>query len=168
MRYRVLGSLDVGEQGEIELGPPKQPTLLVRLLRARNRVVAVADLIDALWGAAAPATAVKTVQVYISQLRGRLGPDEIERHPGGYLLRAGADDLDAATFERLLADGRATAESGNTLPVTSDGSSNARAPSTSAGSDASDEPDVSPTSCAGNTARVNHPRGIRPTVDAIG
>lgn len=113
MRYRVLGSLDVGEHGEVDLGPLKQRTLLVRLLLDRNRVVAVDDLIDALWGAAAPATAVKTVQVYISQLRGRIGPNEIERHPGGYLLRADGDDLDAATFERLLTDGRATAATGN-------------------------------------------------------
>ena len=113
MQYRVLGSLDVGETGEIELGPLKQRTLLVRLLLDRNRVVAVDNLIDALWGGAAPATAVKTVQVYISQLRGRIGPGEIERHPGGYLLRLADDDLDASSFERLVADGRATAAIGN-------------------------------------------------------
>src|SRR5947199_8336175 len=59
-------------------------------------------------------------------------------------------------------------ESGNTKPVTGVGSSSARAPSTSAGSDASDELELIATACAGSTARVNQPRGIPPIMDATG
>src|SRR6185503_2304880 len=58
--------------------------------------------------------------------------------------------------------------SGNTKPPTCTGRPSARDPSTSAGSDASEELELSATACAGNTPRVNQPRGMRPTNVAIG
>src|SRR5690242_11396506 len=58
--------------------------------------------------------------------------------------------------------------SGSTKPEICTGSPIAREPSTSAGSDASDELELRATACAGNTARVNHPSGIRPPIAASG
>ncbi len=56
-------------------GVPKQRALLCVLLLRANEVVATARLVDELWGERPPATAVKTVQVHVSQLRKLLGED---------------------------------------------------------------------------------------------
>jgi DNA-binding SARP family transcriptional activator len=58
-------------------------------------------LIDAIWGDRPPDTAVKALQVHISQLRKVLAAPVIETRPPGYLLRIEDDRLDVAHFERL-------------------------------------------------------------------
>jgi hypothetical protein len=56
---------------------------------------------DALDGAS------KTVHVHVWRLRKALGdPDLIATTPAGYCLRVQPDELDPASFERLLDDGR--------------------------------------------------------------
>jgi WD40 repeat protein/DNA-binding SARP family transcriptional activator len=80
------------------------------LLLNRNEVVSIDRLIDEVWNDDAPATAVKVVQVYVSQLRKALGGRGSEsvlvtRAPG-YVLRVEADEFDAQRFERLLDEGR--------------------------------------------------------------
>src|SRR5262249_57889327 len=64
-------------------------------------------LIDDLWrGDDGGATA--RLQVHVSQLRKALGQDGelVETRPGGYVLAATADSVDANRFERLAASGR--------------------------------------------------------------
>jgi DNA-binding SARP family transcriptional activator len=69
--------------------------------------VSAGRLALALWGDDAPERASKTVQVHVWRLRKALGEaDLIATTPGGYCLRVGPDDLDAARFERLVDDGR--------------------------------------------------------------
>jgi YVTN family beta-propeller protein len=63
-------------------------------------------VIDALWDGAPPATAVKIIHGYVSQLRKTLPSDVLETHPGGYRLRPESYDLDATAFEALLRRGR--------------------------------------------------------------
>ena len=63
-------------------------------------------LVDEVWGAQPPPTAVKTVQVYVSQLRKVLGEGVLETRGRGYRLALAADQLDAERFERLLVTGR--------------------------------------------------------------
>ena len=75
------------------------------LLRA-NKVAPAATIVDALWGDAPPATAVTTVQVYVSRLRKVLGQDVIETRPTGYRLRVAPGALDVGRFEALLEEGR--------------------------------------------------------------
>jgi DNA-binding SARP family transcriptional activator len=63
-------------------------------------------LADALWGERPPATAVKTLQVYVAKLRKLLGKGLIETRPGGYLLHTDPGTVDATRFEELIAAGR--------------------------------------------------------------
>jgi len=115
MEFRILGPIEVWSEGrQVRLGGVKQRALLAVLLLHRNEVVSVDRLIDELWGERPPATAVKTAQVHVSQLRKALdvrhmsgNADEIlvTRSPG-YVLRVRPDELDSDRFERLVEDGR--------------------------------------------------------------
>jgi DNA-binding SARP family transcriptional activator len=69
--------------------------------------VSAERLAVALWGDEAPASAGRTVQVYVSRLRRALGGDcGLLTTPAGYLMRVDDDELDLDRFERLVADGR--------------------------------------------------------------
>jgi class 3 adenylate cyclase/predicted ATPase len=68
--------------------------------------VATARLVDELWGERPPQTAVKSVQVFVSQLRKALGDGVLETRGAGYRLRVEPGTLDEQRFERLLDQGR--------------------------------------------------------------
>ena len=87
-------------------GAAKQRAVLAVLLLHANEPVPTARLVDELWGERPPATAVKAVQVYVSQLRKALGEGVIETQPPGYVLRVEDGALDLQRFERLLERGR--------------------------------------------------------------
>src|SRR5262245_9610931 len=121
MEFRILGPIEVWSEGrQLRLGGVKQRALLAVLLLHRNEVVSVDRLIDELWEDDPPATAVKTAQVHVSQLRKALGRDRrgdsgeilVTQSPG-YLLRVEADELDADRFERLVDEGRRALHSGD-------------------------------------------------------
>src|SRR5262245_47001250 len=80
--------------------------LLAVLLLRRNEVVATDRLIEELWDGDAPATAVKTLQLYVSQLRKVLPAETLLTRPPGYVLRTSRDEVDSDRFEALLAYGR--------------------------------------------------------------
>ena len=84
------------------------------LLLHANEVVPRERLIDELWGERPPATAVKAVQVYVSQLRKQLSErgSAITRHADGYRLDLRPDELDAIRFEGMVAAARARAAAG--------------------------------------------------------
>ncbi len=115
MRLRVLGPLEVvGDDGPVLLRAAKHRALLAALSLARGRTTSTDELIDALWGETPPASASKLLQVYVSQLRRTLPEGvRIATRPTGYALEIDQEDLDAAVFERLVADGRAALRSGN-------------------------------------------------------
>jgi class 3 adenylate cyclase/predicted ATPase len=109
MDFRILGPLEVTENGRtLELGAAKQQALLAVLLLRPNEVVSAARLQDELWGEAPPVSAAKLVQGYVSGLRKRLGEDTIVTRAAGYELRVEPDRVDAARFEQLAAEGRAS------------------------------------------------------------
>jgi DNA-binding SARP family transcriptional activator/DNA-binding beta-propeller fold protein YncE len=111
--FRILGPLEVADgHSAISFDAPKQRTLLGVLLLHPNEVVSSERLIDELWGARPPATAIKVVQNYVSQLRRVVGADLIVTRPPGYLLRIDADALDATRFRRLTSEGRSLAANG--------------------------------------------------------
>lgn len=91
----------------------RQLALLHTLLVNPNRVVAVPELVDELWGGSPPPSAVANLRSYINRLRKLLdaeGDPAHERlisHNGGYLLRVTPDQLDAASFERLVTEAHA-------------------------------------------------------------
>jgi predicted ATPase/DNA-binding SARP family transcriptional activator len=94
----------------LPLGGHRQRAVLARLLLDASRVVPTDSLIDALWGDDPPATSVKTLQKYISELRKVLG-SQLRTDPAGYVVTAG--DLDARHFERLVADARRARSAGD-------------------------------------------------------
>ena len=111
MEFRILGSLEVVEAGTpLPLGGHRQRAVLARLLLDANRVVPTDSLIDALWGDDPPATSVKTLQKYLSELRKVLG-SRLRTDPAGYVVTA--DDLDASRLERLVADARRARSAGD-------------------------------------------------------
>jgi DNA-binding SARP family transcriptional activator/ABC-type glycerol-3-phosphate transport system substrate-binding protein len=109
MQFRVLGPLEVAvDAGKISLGGPKQRAVLAGLLIRPNQMVPAEDLIDQVWGEDPPNTARKTLQSYVTHLRQALGSDRLEWRTPGYLLHVGSRELDAARFESLLHEAKAT------------------------------------------------------------
>jgi DNA-binding NarL/FixJ family response regulator/DNA-binding SARP family transcriptional activator len=115
VEYRILGPLEVVDEGEpVALGRLKERLVLATLLLHANEFVSRERLIDELWGESPPPTARKAVNVYVSQLRKALtrnGRDPIETADGGY--RIGADELDVAHMQQLLATARERAAAGD-------------------------------------------------------
>ena len=104
MEFRILGPLEVVEQGRaLPLGGARQRTLLALLLTRANEVVSADRLIDELWGAQPPRTAANALQYHVSQLRKALAPHEaIVTQEPGYVIRVGPDELDLLRFELLV------------------------------------------------------------------
>jgi DNA-binding SARP family transcriptional activator len=106
MEFRILGPLEVVDADRsVSLGGGRQRALLALLLTHSNEVVSTDRLVDQLWGAQPPKTALNTIQYYVSQLRKSLGADRIVTRPPGYLIRIGPGELDLERFEALLEQG---------------------------------------------------------------
>ena len=107
----MLGPLEVRVDGHpaLGLGGPRQRALLAVLVLHANEVVSVDRLIHELWEERPPTTAVHTVQVFVSRLRGTLSAasDRLVTRGGGYSLELDRDATDAAHFEHLYGRGRA-------------------------------------------------------------
>jgi DNA-binding SARP family transcriptional activator len=107
MEFRVLGPLEVVEQGEpLALGGERQRALLGLLLLHANETVPRERLIDGLWGDGPPDTAGNALQVAVHGLRRLLGAERVATQPSGYALRVGPEELDALRFESLLEQAR--------------------------------------------------------------
>jgi DNA-binding SARP family transcriptional activator/streptogramin lyase len=105
----VLGPVEVKIGGRpVDVGGAKQRALLAVLVLHANHPVSAGRLIGELWEQP-PATALKSVQVYVSRLRRTLEGTtaRIQTTPAGYLLAADAQDVDVLRFEALAAEGRA-------------------------------------------------------------
>lgn len=114
MEFRILGPFEVRSNGEpLALGGAQQRALLALLLIHRGEVLSTDRLIDELWRERVPATAVKTVQGYVSQLRKALGDDVIVTRGRGYQLTVAPGDVDLDRFDRLLGEGREELAVGN-------------------------------------------------------
>ncbi|MER7705946.1 BTAD domain-containing putative transcriptional regulator [Kitasatospora sp. NPDC097605] len=130
-RFGVLGPLAVRCDGRaLPLGGARQRTVLATLLLAHGRPVPLADLVESVWNGREPASAVNTVQSYVSRLRAVLADASGGADPaaprligtaGGYRLDLGPADgpegdaevVDVRRFERLTADGRARLAEGD-------------------------------------------------------
>ncbi|MGW3104229.1 AfsR/SARP family transcriptional regulator [Streptomyces sp. NPDC001100] len=115
VRFSVLGPVRAwrGDQ-ELDLGSPQQRAVLAALLLRRGRAVALAELLDVVWGEERPAAAVSVLRTYVSRLRKVLEPGrEAAGTPlvvvsvgDGYLVRLPEDGLDLAVFERRVTKAR--------------------------------------------------------------
>ncbi|TMR25675.1 tetratricopeptide repeat protein [Nonomuraea turkmeniaca] len=105
LRFSVLGPVRAHRDGiEVHIGSPQQRLVLAVLLLAGGRVVGHGQLLDAVWGADPPRTALSTLRTYISRLRAALGADVIVSVGNGYALPAGTCDADR--MEELTRAGR--------------------------------------------------------------
>ncbi len=113
---RILGPLEAWHGRErVALGEPKQRAVLGLLALAPDVAVHREALIDALWDADPPATAVNLVQGYVGRLRRLLDPGRSWADACGlivsartsYRLRVGVGQLDLLAFGRFCSDARA-------------------------------------------------------------
>jgi DNA-binding SARP family transcriptional activator/tetratricopeptide (TPR) repeat protein len=105
MDFRLLGPLEVLENGTaIDVGAAKPRALLAVLLLKANHVVSSDELLEALWDEQPPGTALKALQVYVSQLRKALGKERILTRVPGYELRVEPGELDLERFKTLVAE----------------------------------------------------------------
>ncbi|MEN3299532.1 BTAD domain-containing putative transcriptional regulator [Pseudonocardia sp.] len=105
MRFEVLGPLQITD------GDPAAPlvitagrlrSVLAVLLLHANQPVPAAELAEWVWEGAPPASAVKSVRVYVARLRVALGPRAaayIATHDPGYRIRLTEAELDLLEFE---------------------------------------------------------------------
>ena len=108
----VLGPLALHADGRpVPAGPMTQRCLLGLLAVRAGQVVALEEIIDALWGDRPPATCRNLVHVHLSRLR-KLLPTPIEAVGGGYRLVADADRLDLLRFDEFTTAARAARDTG--------------------------------------------------------
>jgi DNA-binding SARP family transcriptional activator len=111
---RILGPLEVDCAGRpIPVGQPKQRVVLAMLAMEPNQTIPLGRLINAVWDRP-PVSAVANVRTHISALRRLLGRcgGAIETVGGGYRLRLDGGQVDASTYDRLAAQGRAALAGG--------------------------------------------------------
>ncbi|QGN46198.1 AfsR/SARP family transcriptional regulator [Micromonospora sp. WMMD558] len=104
MEIHVLGGLSVRvSSGDVHLGTPKQQTVLAMLVTAPEHLVTIDELVDEVWGAQPPRSAVPNVRTYAANLRRTLqGLDSagalIVRKGDAYRLHLGRCELDLIRF----------------------------------------------------------------------
>src|SRR5438045_1015019 len=103
MEFRILGPFEVEDDGRtIPLAGAKQRALLALLVLSRGRPVSTDRLIEDVWNGSPPETALKSIQVYVSQLRKALGEARLVTHERGYELVLSPGELDADRFDALV------------------------------------------------------------------
>ncbi len=106
MEFRILGPLEVVDGGTVvPISGAKERGVLAFLLLHANEFVSSDRLIEELWSGDPPASARKSLQVRVANLRKALGAggDVLMTHGPGYMLRLGQDQFDLSRFERLVA-----------------------------------------------------------------
>lgn len=111
MSFRILGALaaETSDGVAVPLGSPKQRGVLAILVLHAGEIVSTDQLVEHLWGDAAPRTAEHSIQIYVSELRRILQPVTggraiLTRSPG-YQLQVAPEEIDARRFERMVTDG---------------------------------------------------------------
>ena len=102
--FGLLGPVQALRDGvRLPIGGPRQRAVLVRLLLDPGRVVPADVLISDVWDGTPPATARKTLQKYVSELRSSLGSTVVLSAGGGYAVDVDRRSVDTHRFEELLA-----------------------------------------------------------------
>ncbi len=104
LQFSVLGPLEARHGSDaVELGAPKQRSVLAMLLAHPNQALSVGQIISAVWGEEAPDTYRRSIHTYVSNLRALLGT-AITRVGDGYRLDVRPEQIDALVFEQTLDD----------------------------------------------------------------
>jgi len=114
MEFRTLGELEVWRaDAPVPIRGAVQRSVLALLLLRANDVVRVEDLVEELWGPAAPTTAPKMIQNAVSKLRKSGMAEVLATRAGGYVLQVDPEQVDATRFERLLDRARESLAAGS-------------------------------------------------------
>jgi DNA-binding SARP family transcriptional activator/pimeloyl-ACP methyl ester carboxylesterase len=114
MQFRLLGPLEARDGAAVvPLGGRKQRAVLARLLLDVNRTVSVQRLLEDVWGDEVPGSAVKMVQIHVSQLRKLLPSLVLLTRTPGYTIELDPSALDIVRFRRLSEEGRAALAGGD-------------------------------------------------------
>ncbi|MEI4273948.1 BTAD domain-containing putative transcriptional regulator [Klenkia sp. LSe6-5] len=114
LEFRVLGAVQALRDGSpVDLGGPRQRSVVARLLVAGGHVVPADVLVADLWHAETPPRALAALQAHISHLRRALEPDRPPRTPAqllvtvppGYALRPDPGTVDVLRSVRAVEDG---------------------------------------------------------------
>ncbi|MEV0465564.1 BTAD domain-containing putative transcriptional regulator [Nocardia tengchongensis] len=118
IRFKLLGPVQLHVHGKpVDLGPPRQTSLLAALLVDSGRPLPIDTLIDRVWGDSPPVAARDAVYTYVARLRGVLTeataghggpPVQVNRGSGGYTLSTPPDSVDLQHFMDLVDRARAT------------------------------------------------------------
>ncbi|MGW1162835.1 AfsR/SARP family transcriptional regulator [Streptomyces sp. NPDC002519] len=118
VRIAVLGPVRAWRaETVLDLGGPQERAFLALLAIRAGHPVAVDEIVDVLWGANPPASAVNVVRRYVGSLRRLLEPGLppraqgrwLIRAAGGYELVADSDSLDLLRFRELRENARRAA-----------------------------------------------------------
>ncbi|MEU7555708.1 AfsR/SARP family transcriptional regulator [Streptomyces sp. NPDC044571] len=128
MRIQVLGPLSAEVDGGSILPTARKPRQILTLLALYpGRVMPVPTLMEEIWGAEPPQSALTTLQTYILQLRRKLGiamgpggsggagaaKDVLATRHGGYVLHIPPESVDVHLYEGLVARGQDAFERGD-------------------------------------------------------
>ncbi|WP_196054560.1 AfsR/SARP family transcriptional regulator [Nocardia aurantiaca] len=118
IQFKLLGPVQLHVHGKIvDLGPPRQCSLLAALLVDPGRPLSIDTLIDRVWGDSPPVAARDAVYTYVARLRGLLTeatagtdapPVQVNRGSGGYLVSTPPGSVDLWHFMDLVDRARAT------------------------------------------------------------
>jgi DNA-binding SARP family transcriptional activator len=118
VRFAILGPVEaIADSGPIGLGGARSRALLAMLVLRANHVVPADVIAEELWPGLDPERATANLHVRMAELRralravgesGRL----VTRKPG-YLLHAGAEEIDATRFAALVAQARVLLRDGD-------------------------------------------------------
>jgi DNA-binding SARP family transcriptional activator/tetratricopeptide (TPR) repeat protein len=112
VKFRLLGPIEVeGNVGQlVELGPPRQRSVLAALAVDAGKLVMVDSLVDRVWGESPPARVQHAIYSYVARLRAILAGEPsapaLVRRSRGYLLDADPGSVDVHRFHDLLAQAR--------------------------------------------------------------
>ena len=113
MDLGILGPLRIRiDDRLVHLVSPRQQVLLALLICHRGHPVSATRLVDELWGAAPPVSALDNLYLYVHRLRAALGAERITGK-GGYALNVRDDEIDACRFTDLARAGQRALAAGD-------------------------------------------------------
>jgi DNA-binding SARP family transcriptional activator/tetratricopeptide (TPR) repeat protein len=121
VRFAVLGTVRAWRgDAELDIGPPQQRAVLALLLARGDHPTGLSELVDLLWPADPPVSALNIVHRHVGGLRRVLEPGLPPRASGrwlvrqasGYRMAADAEALDLLRFRELARQGREAAANG--------------------------------------------------------
>jgi DNA-binding SARP family transcriptional activator len=117
VEVRLLGPVDVlAAGGPRAVDGRRRRAVLAVLALHDGQIASTGTLLEAVWGRAAPAVAVNTLQSHMSYLRTVLGSKTaILARPPGYVLHLEGDGTDVRAAERLLREGTQAADPGQEM-----------------------------------------------------